>query len=238
MSKFLGLEQCPSCAERGRDRGRNNLGTYSDGGAHCFSCGYHRAPSFRLTKLIEQEPENVREKAVLPIDFSREIPAEGWKWLLQYGLPYSYWQAHCGFTKKENRLIFTVGSPIAFSAGRALTVGDSKWKIYGDKTNYVETISPQLSNQVVLVEDIISAHKVGQICTAIPLFGTNIYDNVIPKLRRFNAPVVLWLDEDQYIHLPKKIARLQSLLEAPVRHITTAKDPKEYSVQQLKEILE
>lgn len=238
MSKFVGLERCPRCSERGRDRHGDNLATYSDGGAHCFSCGFHRNPSFRLKHLIEQEPIDVREKALLPRDFTREVPAEGWKWLLQYGLPYSYWKTYCGFTPRENRLIFTVGNPTAFSVGRNLSVdGGTKWKIYGDKTGYVEVVGARDSAKVVVVEDLISAHKVGQVVMSIPLFGTNIHDGVIKELKHINRPVVLWLDNDQYIHLPKKMARLQGLLDLPVMCVRATKDPKEYSVKEIGEMI-
>ncbi len=242
MSKFLALERCPRCEERGADRRGDNLATYSDGGAHCFSCGYYRPPTFRLNYLIKEEPKSDKEKIVLPSDFQRSIPTEGWKWLLQYGLSYSHWQAHCGFTPRENRLIFTVGIPTRFSIGRLLTsplpVGASKWKVYGDKSSYVEVVSEQLSGEIVLVEDLISAHKVaasGHTC--IPLFGTNVHDGVMKKLQELKRPVALWLDEDQYTHLPKKMGRLQALLEAPVRHIKTRKDPKGYTTQEIGEIL-
>lgn len=237
MSRFVGLEQCPMCAERGRDRHRDNLAVYSDGGKHCFSCGFHANP--QLKYLIEKPLEQLHDykKAVLPSDYQKTIPTEGWKWLLQYGLPMSYWKAYCGFTEKENRLIFPIGNPVRFSIGRALTVGDRKWKVYGDKSSYVEVVSEQLSNQVVLVEDIVSAHKLGTITSAIPLFGTNIHDNVVKKLQELNRPVVLWLDDDQYSLLPKKINRLQSLLGVSVRHLKTRKDPKEYDMNELKEYL-
>ena len=236
MSKFLSLEQCPRCAERGKDRHGDNLGVYSDGGKHCFSCGFHVNPSFRLKHLIER-PINDNEKAVLPSDFQRSIPTEGWKWLLQYGIPMSYWKAHCGYSEKEGRLIFTIGNPTRFSIGRAIAVDKRKWKVYGDKSCYVEVVSEQLSDQVVLVEDVISAHKVGTITSAIPLFGTSIHDNVVKKLQELNRPVALWLDADQYTLLPKKLGRLQALLGVSVRHITTRKDPKGYSTYEIKEIL-
>lgn len=236
MSKFVHHEQCPKCAERGADRRGNNLGVYSDGSLHCYSCGYHKSPSFRLKHLIKEE-RNDYEKTVLPRDFTKEVPSTAWKWLLQYGLTYSYWQAYCGYSEKEGRLIFPVGTPTQFSIGRSFTVGAGKWKIYGDKSSYVEVISNQVSEKVVLVEDLISAHKVGQVSTAIPLFGTSIYDNVIKKLRDLNLPVVIWLDDDQYALLPKKINRLQALLGLPVSYIHTPKDPKEYSLTEIMEKL-
>lgn len=236
MSKVLHFEQCPNCATKGKDRSSDNLGVYADGGAHCFSCGYHRNAKFQLNFLI-QEKVNDQEKIVLPRDFTREVPAEGWKWLLQYGLSYSYWKPFTGYTPAENRIILTVGQPIRFSQGRALTVGERKWKVYGSKRGYVDAFGEQLSGEVVLVEDLISAHKVGHVTPCIALFGTNIEDDVVKKLQDLKRPVALWLDDDQYTYLPKKINRLRTLLTHPVRYIRTTKDPKSYSIDEIKEIL-
>lgn len=239
MSKFLRHEQCPRCAARGADRRGNNLGTYSDGSKFCFSCGYRELPTFKAVFQARlNEATYDEKKAVLPRDFQREIPAAGWKWLLQYGLPYSYWQAYCGYSERDNRLIFPIGNPARFACGRGFNVGESKWKVYGDKSSYVEVVNEQVSTEVVLVEDFISAHKVALSgYTAIPLFGTAIHDNVIKRLQGLKRPVVLWLDGDQYENLPRKIGRLQAFLGVGVRHIQTRKDPKEYSVNDVKEIL-
>ena len=238
MSKFTHHEQCPKCAANGSDRRGNNLGCWADGSRYCFSCGYHVPASYRATRLIKEETHD-DTKALLPSDFTREIPAEAWKWLLQYKLPYTYWQSHCGYSPKEERLVFTVGSPTKFSIGRYVgqSMGKSKWKVYGDKSSYVEVVSQELLGEIVLVEDVISAHKVGQVTRSIPLFGTTIGDSTIKKLQQLKSPVALWLDADQYTHLPKKIGRLQSLLGVSVRHISTKLDPKGYSTEEIKRIL-
>lgn len=41
MALFKFKSQCPKCIEKGGDRSKDNLANYSDGGKHCFSCGYH-----------------------------------------------------------------------------------------------------------------------------------------------------------------------------------------------------
>lgn len=174
---------------------------------------------------------------MLPFDFQREVPASYLKWLLQYGLSYTYWKPFTGYSETENRLIITYGEPVQFAQGRALSVGDSKWRNYGPKHHYVETLGGGLSGEVVLVEDLISAHKVAQVTPCIPLFGTMIPDIVIKELLRLKRPVALWLDDDQYGILSKKINRLQSLLGLPVRFIHTKKDPKALSLDEIKEIL-
>jgi hypothetical protein len=236
MSKVVKQGPCPRCRERGQDRRGDNLAIYADGGSHCFSCGYHQRGKFQLT-FVNKEPIDDNKKTVLPRDYTREVPAEGWKWLLQYGLSYTYWKPFTGYSETENRLIITYGEPVQFAQGRALSVGDSKWRNYGPKHHYVETLGGGLSGEVVLVEDLISAHKVAQVTPCIPLFGTMIPDIVIKELLRLKRPVALWLDDDQYGILSKKINRLQSLLGLPVRFIHTKKDPKALSFDEIKEVL-
>lgn len=183
-------------------------------------------------------------KKVLPNDFSRnDIPARAWKWLLQYGLGYKYWEPYCGYSEKEQRLIITVGTPIEFSIGRYF--GDDteraakrKWWCYGDahKTAHVFG-NPTTSESIVLVEDIISAHKVGQITSCIPLFGTNFFDSVINTLRLYKKPVIMWLDKDQQDHARKRAARLSMLTGCQVSFVFTDKDAKELSFNDIKEVL-
>ena len=40
-SNLIRHEQCPKCAQEGRDNAGDNLGIYDDGHNHCFSCNYH-----------------------------------------------------------------------------------------------------------------------------------------------------------------------------------------------------
>lgn len=240
MARFKGYTPCPKCRERGADRTGDNLATWMDGSAHCFSCGYHVAPPFQLTFINKEEDKDDKEKAVLPRDFQRaHIPPAAIKWIIQYGLPWSYWKNYCGYSEEEGRLVITVGDPIKFSQGRLIdqSMGKRKWKFYGDGHRYAEVIGHEVPGEVVLVEDLISAHKVGQHALTIPLFGTHIHDVVVTELQRLQRPVRLWLDADQYPLLGKKIARLQTLLRHPVRYIYTEKDPKECSMEQIKELV-
>src|ERR1043165_1295709 len=97
-------EQCPRCAAEGRDRSRNNLINYRDGGKHCFACGLHIPPPFTriFTQKEEHEEGSTKDKTVLPHDWTESIPTEGWRWLLQYGLSKTYWEAYCGYSPSTN----------------------------------------------------------------------------------------------------------------------------------------
>lgn len=242
MSKFLKYEPCPKCVRSGRDRAGDNLGRYSDGSGHCFSCGYHEFPRGAIRNLVaSQEKLNDEEKAVLPHDFTREVPAEGWKWLLQYGLPYSYWKKYTGYSPSHNRLVLTFGEPVKFSIGRALSEDKRKWRFWGDGHKYAEVLGKKDDRPyapIVLVEDLISAHKVAQVSPALCLFGTHIHDVALNVLIKENRPVILWLDKDQYGLLPPKVNRLQSFLKHPVKWVSTDKDPKYYGTEEIRQYLD
>lgn len=90
----------------------------------------------------------------------------------------------------------------------------------------------------VLCEDIVSAHKIGQVCKAIPLFGTRIFPSMVPTLIKLNLPVVMWLDKDQDSHSSRRAAWLAMVTGLPVKYVSTDKDPKAMSVEQIKEICE
>jgi len=245
LTKFSHYEQCPKCAARGRDTRADNLGVYADGSKHCFSCGYHEYAGVRA--LLESKLDQTKEvnvKATIPSDFTREIPAEAWKWVLKYGLPYSYWEKYCGYsTEKGPRLVFKVGNPVQFSIGRFIgdTSQAAKWYVWGDSHKHCEVLDAYPNHRetpINLVEDIVSAHKVAQIGTTIPLFGTEVHKPHLYYLQQVQRPINLWLDPDQLGNISKKAMRLQILVDVPITIISTTKDPKDYSFKEIKEILQ
>jgi hypothetical protein len=237
--KFLRYEACPKCRENGKDSRGDNLGVWSDGSVHCFACGYH--PFKISTVWTPKEEIKYVNESVLPSDFSREIPNFAWKWILQYGLPYSYWRPYCGYSENYQRLILTVGNPVAFSIGRYLprdepNSTERKWKTWGKPHEKAYSIGE--GEVTVLTEDLVSAHKVGQITEAIPLFGTQIHPCHVEMLRKGSrSPVVLWLDWDQWGSSQKLGNRLESLINRPVVVRHTKKDPKELTFNEIKEVI-
>lgn len=260
---------------------------------HCFSCGYH--PSNYTPKFVEKE-EDHGQKSVLPFDFTREVPTSAWKWLLQYGLGYQYWKAHCGYSPHYKRLVFKVGQPTQFSIGRYIeddppslprTSGDGvrmgvqreirplgaaqespakaprslqervpypsqgggsqegrkprKWHVWGDSHKHAEVVrgeSAGFNGTTVLVEDLISAHKVGQVAEAIPLFGVEVHPCHLWHLKNSSDNVVLWLDGDQGDQVAKKANRINLLTGVPVHIITTEQDPKSLPFREIRQHLQ
>jgi len=270
MARVLGHEPCPKCRALGKDNHGDNLVVYDNNHEHCFACHYHSFPKYHVPHQIKLEPHV--NKALLPLDFSGEIPGHAWKWLLQYGLSYKYWQECVGYSEKEQRLIFRVGdteirggvlqkshTSLAFSLGRLCKRpdehqdntdnyrkqsnendslqqrwGDSvhrikrdkKWYVYGDSSKHVECLNPNQGPSIILVEDLISAHKVAQITTAIPLFGTQIHAPIIYYLLNDPRPVKIWLDKDQEGNVKRTAVRVSSLVNKPIDIIVTNDDPK------------
>lgn len=226
---------CPKCQKMGRDTRGDNLVWFDEQNAHCYACGHHVWPKF-----YKPVKKGVRHGSkVLPADFTKEVPAIAWKWLLQYGLPIKYWKPYVGYSEHDSRLVLTCGDPVVFSIGRDLT-GESKakWLAYGD-THSVGISYGDVSSakQVVLVEDLISAHKVAQHTLTVPIFGTHIHPCHYKLLKYFGLPVVLWLDQDQDQYNVKRCSDINLFTGLPCRSITTDKDPKELSLDYIKEIL-
>lgn len=85
------------------------------------------------------------------------------------------------------------------------------------------------------MEDWISSNKVGVAgFECIPLFGTEVHNPVIYHLLNSNKPVFLWLDKDQISLVYKKAARLSSVIGREVKVVVTDKDPKSYSLEEIK----
>ena len=166
-----------------------------------------------------------------------------WKWLLQYGLPMSHWKESVGYSPATQRLTFQVGVPLQFSIGRY--VGEpnpkaKKWYVWGDCHKHCEVVGwgKNEGAPIVLVEDLISAHKVAEAgYVAIPLFGTQVHNPVLYYLLNSDKQVVLWLDKDQEGNVKKTAIRLQSIINRPVSLVVTDKDPKCLSFEVINESL-
>lgn len=275
MGRIVAYEACPRCRENYRDTRGDNLAVYEDGGKHCFACKYHEFPKHYIPrKEVDSVPKSLR-----PADYTREVPASALKWLLQYGLPWSYWKDSLGYSPKEERLVFSVGQPLAFSIGRYVgneataanrstplqsagrvivhgiktdkssndNQGDPsrtreesgkpvrKWFVWGDCHKHCHVVGS--GGNVVLVEDLISAHKIGQVTTSIPLFGTKIHPCHYYYLINENKPVVLWLDKDQELNVKKQAWQLESVINRPVKVVITEQDPKKLSFETIKEVI-
>lgn len=57
-SKVVEREQCPKCADNGRDNSEDNLACYDDGHKYCFACGYYEKGSNNYMTQVKEENIN------------------------------------------------------------------------------------------------------------------------------------------------------------------------------------
>jgi hypothetical protein len=162
-----------------------------------------------------------------------KLPAQGeWapanhNWLSQYLLP-SEIEKYFYYAPSEKRHIYYSTEPYSgelfFEARsvkekpKVLSFGEKPYTLLG---NYSE------SGVVVVVEDIVSAIKVGRNYGALPLFGSAFPPDWMARLSR-NLRVrrtVIWLDYDKYDLAVDYARKLQLLKKTGV--ILTEDDPKE-----------
>lgn len=89
---------------------------------------------------------------------------------------------------------------------------------------------------IVVVEDVVSAIKVGRVGTGLPLFGSHMPPDWIARLVRLRPKVAVWLDPDKVLEA-RKLAKKIGLLLPETRTVETEMDPKDYSTEQIKEFL-
>jgi len=242
-SHLLYKTRCPACAAQGKDKSGDNLGVYSDGHTYCYSCSASSNASIqgklnKTTKEIKIIPD-------LPNDIDLWLAPEAMDWLHQYfpdvrDFPLCYW------SEGERKLIF----PIMDASRKNLLAWQyryfgfnekhPKWVGYGINENLIHIISPAAVSplgSVVLVEDLISATKVGSITPTLCLFGSNISLKRLATLKTLGyTEIVIWLDWDKKEYAIEAAQHAQSIgLQARVIH--TQLDPKEYNLGEIKELL-
>jgi hypothetical protein len=93
-------------------------------------------------------------------------------------------------------------------------------------------------SSLVLVEDIISAIKISELSPCVSLMGTRLEEKML-TLAKLYGTIYVWLDMDNH-EVRKQAIRIKRQLETvgcKVKLLKTDKDPKEYSIEEIKEIL-
>ncbi len=64
--QVVGREQCPKCAEEGRDNSGDNLAVYEDDSTYCFSCGYFtkEKPEEDYSGLLQGEIQDIPNRGL------------------------------------------------------------------------------------------------------------------------------------------------------------------------------
>jgi hypothetical protein len=210
---------------------------------HCFKCNETRFVqqgfNFRDLKVrrAEQEAADQMKAAAgwdLPADFSHTISPVGLAWLGVGGWTSALTTKYnIGWSKKLARVIIPL-QPEGWIA-RAVHK-DQKPKYLSKAPSHAKWESSTIVDTVCLVEDVLSAGRVGQFLPTKACLGTEMDKWVPPEGVRL---VVTWFDNDAAGR--KALAAVTKKLQwfPHVKHIniTTDEDPKLYSDAEIEEVL-
>lgn len=240
-SQLLYKTRCPECAKKGKDRSGDNLGVYSDGHSFCYSCGYANAAS--LEGKLKKRTKEVAVIPTLPEDIDFKLSHEAVAWLDKYferkDFPKCYW------SRSERKLYFLFPNGEYQYRYFGPKEEHPKWVGYGINENLLHIVVPKLStalqsntiSSLVLVEDIISAIKVGHITPTLCLFGSNISLKRLATLKQLGYnKIIIWLDWDKKEYAIDA-SRLAQSIGFDTQVIHTKLDPKEYNYADIKECI-
>lgn len=234
----------PGCTDPSKDKALVVTRTHSGWKWFCHRCRMggvkpidSLSPS-RLVKFTNDQKVKVFEKVDevrLPRDFTEKIPPEGLAWLYSYGITdEEISQYSIGYSKLLSRVILPtyMYGELVFWIGRLIGEPSKTNPKYSSvavsRKDIYFTAENRFSRDVVIVEDNLSAIKVGRIATAIALISVHVPDGLVFHLARHYARIVLWLDPDKH----KKMIRLCRRYQANginVIFIASRQDPKYYS---------
>lgn len=235
----MSRSQCLDCGSS------DGLAAYSDG-SYCHAC-HKQTPS----KSLFQEQEKTKSKIELrkPVDDGKPMPVEIKAWLSQF-LEEEEIDIFTFWSSTYNRVCFPYyirqkdknSSEMLMCWMRTLDPSNKmKWLFFGDNTIlpfFIPTRRMQSPNRVCLVEDVISGVKVSKFLDTIVLGTTDISETspIWHKLNKFEE-IVLFLDGDTAGKKGSEKLRNKLKLLYNVRVIRNTKDPKNYSNEQLAELL-
>lgn len=223
---------------------------------YCNACSYNPFEAKGKLSLKElkalKELNDAAERETLPLalppDFTEEIPVEGRLWLYKAGITPTVWAKYgIGYSAKYKRVVLPVyddqGNLIWLQC-RAVHKGQSPKYIQPsrDRSAIMFTAGDrEARKETITVEDMVSAIRVGEATretgiNATSMLGTKITTRQAAMLSRYPR-VTTWLDGDRAGLKGSRNIRACIGLLTETRNIRTPLDPKEYSNQQIKEIL-
>lgn len=231
MATFVKHEPCPKCGSK------DNLARYSDGSGYCFGCGYTEF----TTKYVPQNDDEEAPKVVkLPEDCTEQIDDKGLAWLNRYDIHASERHRYrMLWSPSKQQLIFPLFDKsqalVAYQARNFHPESKVKYKSQG-KIHDVMYFCGKKATPIILVEDLLSAIKIGRLGVAMPLWGSEASTPLLMRLKDHCNGIIVWLDSDKWKNSHDIVKRAQSI-GLPAMSVFTNLDPKEYNDDQIKYFL-
>ena len=210
---------------------------------YCFSCKASKSKAFKNRTVTKVQVDG------LPSDCTEELPIEVQAKLYQHhftdeliqkaGLLYSesgriYSQRLRKEVNVGPRLILPYYENNELQYWEGKTCGHSRLKYItsGGKQQLYKTFCGAVP-QIVIVEDILSAIRVGETTPCVALRGTSCNTNKLHQLSQCANDFIIWLDSDRPgIEAAKKLGNKLTWV-GKVCYIKTKEDPKCYSDKEI-----
>lgn len=245
MARFLYHSECHKCGSS--DANAN----YDDGSTWCFSCRSVGKHSIQYQKAYGKQMESEgKARYVYTWDSVDSVfPPVAVEWLLKYQLtiPQVLWH-NVAFDHKRNSIVFRWfdgdGNVVQFQTR------NMEKKVFYTSTNHDNVLPIYYSNTrsspadlLVVVEDCVSAIKIAELrglegptIDAMPLLGSHLPSSKLTALNRVYSNAIFWLDSDKGADSVKYANRAR-MLGMDSHIMQTELDPKEYTWEQLKDML-
>ncbi len=237
MSHVIGKERCPECAKTGKDTRGNNLAIYSDGHRYCFSCGYYQHGDIKyiIHEKLERVDNTPSNLPTLPEDVVMCTYGPGYEWLRKYEITtHEIMQNKILWSESKQWLIFPYYEGYTVSGFQARNFNKDKPYKYFTAGNIKDLLWIFGKNEpLVLVEDLVSAIKVGRHTSCMPILGSVINLKLLMRLTKITSSLVIWLDPDKQKEMIK-FSSLATMLGFKVKTIFSDKDPKDYDNARIK----
>lgn len=200
----------------------------------------------KFNKAREVQENTTVSKVTLPHGMTEIIPAAGLAWLYKYGLDDTdIDRFNIGYSCTLNRVVLPVydgnGKLVYYQARNLgeVTERSPKYmnvKARGRQDIYFEICHPDHDPVAVVVEDILSAIRVGYHKDVVGLLNAYIPDDLIFRLAKVYPLIVLWLDPDKWDRMLNRTRRFRSL-GLNVKMVRVTQDPKYYTDKEISQIL-
>ena len=253
-------EPCPKCREKGKDTRGNNLQRWHDGHAHCFACTYHEfnetgttgymgnileVEQLKKNKMFEEKP------LALPHDSSVNIDAVALAWLSKYDIEMNEVdEYHFRWSASKQMLIFPFyandyednhqkGQLMGWQGRSFSPKSQLQYYKVGGFVDFYNVLNFEggVGDELIVVEDYISAIKVARRFTTIALLGSQMSTTRLYGLKKWTQHLTFWLDEDK-ADKASELVRTASMLGFYAKYVITKHDPKAYDNQTIQETLE
>lgn len=218
-------EPCPRCYSR------DNLARYTDGSAYCFGCSYNEPP----TRYTPRTYHKAR-RGVLPEQIGKGSQDP---WLLRYGLLEQEIEDNNIYRGVEG-LIFPIRDRVHDRWVGYIIRNNSKSPKYTTCGDRIDMIQYSITNNYFkndsvlwLVEDMVSAIKLGRFVNTGCLFGSTIpFKRIMETLERYKT-VRIWLDSDKNKESLRQAQNLSQYIPDTKAIIGFEGDPKDYTHDEL-----